>query len=185
MVPRGSRTSALTKRLSVEIIEILAAASRGPSSIEVELLHAPIEDDLTPLETCICFAMDRWRRQMPQTGPMNFVVQKYKALAGIAGDGPEARRGFSSKFSESLIFHRAETAVVDCLAWIAIVVGATNPLDEPGTDGQDHRAYLRRLVSATETAWDWPRLGTAMTHFFHDEGLFERGRQLWSRLERT
>ena len=91
----------------------------------------------------------------------------------------------SSKFSESLIFHRAETAVVDCLAWITIVVGATNPLDETGTGGQDHTGYLRRLVPATETAWDWSRLETAMTHFFHDEGLFERGRQLWSRLERT
>lgn len=185
-LPRGFAEVALTKALSVETIEILGAfhAPLNESSTAIELLHGPIMGDLTPLESCICFTLARYRQRVARVDNSNFVIRKYMQVLADIQVNAQAMQRFSANFSESLIVHDAHHVIIDCLAWVAVVVGTMTPVNEADHDRRYNTTWLKQLTSKSKENWDWKKLQIVVIGFFHDQGLIELGEQLWNQLER-
>ncbi|KAK5203599.1 hypothetical protein LTR47_011592 [Exophiala xenobiotica] len=182
-LPQGFAEVALTGLLSVEVVEALTVfeSNFSLSSTAIELMRAPLLDDLTPLETSICFALSRYRQRIAsRQRDTNIIVQRYlQVVANAQSMSAGAITGFSESFSQSLKMHRYQGVIVDCLAWIVVVAAATSKADKP-----DHifDSLFDSFFCTAGSAWDWPRLEAVLMHFFYEKTLIARGKQLWDRL---
>ena len=146
-------------------------------------MRAPLLDDLTPLESSICFALSRYRQSVAtRQRDTNLIVQRYLQIVTEGqSTSTEAIARFSESFSQSLQMHSRETVIFDCLAWIVFVTAATWKDDEPDHAlGTLFESFFD--TAGPKTLWDWPRLEGVLAHFFYEKTIAIRGKQLWDQL---
>ena len=147
-------------------------------------MRAPLLDDLTPLETSICFALSRYRQRVAsRQRDTNLIVQRYlQVVANAQSTSAGAITGFSESFSQSVKMHSYQGVIVDCLAWIVVVAAATSKDDKPDHVFDSMFDSFFCTTGSESLAWDWPRLEAVLMHFFYEKTLIARGKQLWDRL---
>ena len=191
-LPKGFENAALTSLLSLRTIRILAGFQQSvpvsppgvntpstpqtPELLNSELMQASSSESLPPLESCICFALSRYRQSYASQGYGAPGPQCFLQNIARGQTINRARSRFSSEFQACWAKHRDNRAILPCLVWIIAVIGATG--SEQPTDHEDFSGLWREAFDYSGCLYSEEALHDTLCDFFHKETFLKEAEAL-------
>ena len=155
------------------------STSSGPQALEqvnFEMMQSAIFQSLTPLESCICFALSRYRRAYASRKDEPPGLQGFLQLIAGNQSTNRARSRFLSEFRACWAEHHDDRVILQCLVWIIAVVGATEP--EQPTDHEDFSRLWRGIFEYSGCLYSQEALHDILCDFYHKDMFLEQAEAL-------
>ena len=185
-LPKGFENASLKSLLSLQTIEALAAFQQSvtvtPSSpqpleqLSFETIQIAVQNGLTPLEICICFALSRYRQAYASQHDETSGLQHFLQVLARNQSTSRARSEFSSAFQTCWTEDRDDRAVLQCLVWIIAVIGATE--SQQPTDYEVFSGLWGNVFEYSECLYSQEALRDILCDFFHKETFLKEAEAL-------
>ena len=152
-----------------------------PTDTEVDWLALQaLQDELSPLESCLWVALARYPRGIVSGGHMQVAPFYFKRYQEALNANPMARTmaRFAINFKVCLQDYRDDRDVLEALTWCATVI-ATHDTDT--NMGAIHNAQfpLQEMLAICDDLREWNVFQSALSQYFHDDDLILRWKQTW------